>query len=57
MLNFFVARIIRTKNMQATNITTFYNVIASGGAKSLEQEGGYIQKWEKGVIQSNSAWE
>jgi hypothetical protein len=32
MLNFFVARIIRTKNMQATNVTTFYNVIAQEAA-------------------------
>jgi hypothetical protein len=32
MLNFFVARIIRTKNMQATNVTTFYNVTAQDGA-------------------------
>jgi hypothetical protein len=29
----------------------------SGGAKSLEQEERYFQKWEKGVVQSNSAWE
>jgi GH43 family beta-xylosidase len=31
MLNFFVVPIIRTKNMQATNVSTFYNVIAQNG--------------------------
>jgi GH43 family beta-xylosidase len=34
MLNFFVARIIRSKNVQATNVSAFYNVyvIAQNGA-------------------------
>jgi hypothetical protein len=32
VLNFVAARIIRTKNMQATNVSAFYNVIAQNGA-------------------------
>jgi hypothetical protein len=57
MLNFFVALIIRTKNMQATNVTTFYNVIAQDGADPWMYEhtdqwyylthtnGGNVQIW------------
>jgi hypothetical protein len=39
------------------NPEDFRWIFPSGGANSLEQEGEYFQKWEKGVFQSNSAWE
>jgi hypothetical protein len=35
-----------------------YKLAATQGRREeLRAGGGYFQKWEKGVVQSNSAWE